>query len=109
MNEMPEVKLNVELSKKSLNINDNMNKLTMTLKNPTDKLAFFTGIKLDQLPDEIFAFYNDNYFTLLPNEKRKVEIELQNIGGISEGREANFVIYGWNVEEKKIPLMIEVK
>ncbi len=75
IDKLNKVNLSVALSKKTI---DSKTILSVTVRNPTQGIAFFTQLKL-QYPDGTNispAFYSDNFFSLLPGEAKKVEIEL---------------------------------
>jgi len=79
----------------------------VNLQNPSSTLAFAVNpkIKKNSRGDLILPIYwEDNYFSLLPGEKRrvKVEFDIKDVGT----EEPSLVVSGWNIksEEKKIIL-----
>ena len=51
----------------------------VTLKNPSDKLAFFIGLKAktSQSREMVLpVFWNDNYISLLPGEERVLTVKM---------------------------------
>jgi exo-1,4-beta-D-glucosaminidase len=71
----------------------------VTVKNPSDKLAFAVHLAITQGKggNEIGpTYWQDNYFSLLPGEQRTVEgrIATEHL----EGAEPILVVDGWNVE-----------
>ena len=77
----------------------------VSLKNATDRLAFFTQLQLlDESGKPIRpSFYTDNFFSMLPGESKCVVIDVS-----MEDVPANvsLVIKGWNVEEKRHSLAV---
>ncbi len=78
-------------------------KITLDLKNPSDSIAFFLSIEINEedtgepvLPQ----FLTDNYFSLLPKEEKKIEADffLRDLKGDSP----EVMIEGWNVKRKTI-------
>ena len=71
----------------------------MTLENPSKSLAFFVRLKVNKGKggDEILpVLWQDNYFSLLPGEKREVTAtyRAQELGTAQPAVEVS----GWNVE-----------
>lgn len=63
---------------------DNETEATVTLTNPTDKIAFFIEMRLtDKKTGETIlpVFWSDNYVSLLPNETKVYDARI-NIGGM---------------------------
>jgi len=95
LKKLPTVKLNVSSHNGQESGNEVMH---VTLSNPGKSLAFFVRLKLakgkggqEVLP----VIYQDNYFSLLPGEKRDVSISYRSsdLGGASPVVEVS----GWNV------------
>ncbi|HEY6901625.1 MAG TPA: glycoside hydrolase family 2 protein, partial [Puia sp.] len=78
--------------------------LEVRVANPSKGLAFFTQLKLVKPDDGSVtpAFYSDNFFSLLPGEVKKVEIELP-----VRTNERNLVLVtgAINAKDTKIKLM----
>jgi exo-1,4-beta-D-glucosaminidase len=95
LQELPEVSL--KLSNRSERSGANM--IThVTVENPDGSLAFFVRLKISRLSDhrEILpVFWQDNYFSLLPGEKRQItatyRTQDQGAGG------AALEVSGWNL------------
>ena len=71
----------------------------MTVKNPTDKLAFFVHVTVEKgstgasvLP----VYWDDNYFPLLPGEVKKISARFA--AADLDGQEPVVKVTGWNVE-----------
>ena len=87
---LPEVELDVKVKKKD-------GKYVVRLKNPSDTLAFMIRVKLaDSKTEKPIrpTFYSDNFFSLLPNEEKIVEIE-----SYKTSVPADIIIDGWNVKK----------
>jgi len=70
----------------------------VTVANPTDKLAFFVHAALTNGPggEEILpVFWEDNYFSLLPGEKRTVRADFR--ANDLDGKTPVLEVGGWNV------------
>jgi hypothetical protein len=76
--------------------------LNVTLTNPTGRLAFFTGLALEGLDQELVQIYSDNYFALLPGAVKKVKVTLIHNQGFMGKREVQFRVKGWNVRPRRI-------
>jgi exo-1,4-beta-D-glucosaminidase len=73
LNKLPQVKLDL-----SYELVENEHEYTVhaTVKNPTDKLGFFTHLILNKGPngEEVLpTFWEDNFFSLLPGEEKTVK------------------------------------
>jgi exo-1,4-beta-D-glucosaminidase len=79
-------------------------RIRISLINPTDKVAFFNTLTLKNEKGESIcpAFWNDNYVSLLPGEKREMicSIPVSSLKGVKPQIE----ISGWNVKPQKISL-----
>jgi exo-1,4-beta-D-glucosaminidase len=69
----------------------------VTVENPTKSLAFFVRLKVDKGREEILpVLWQDNYFSLLPGEKRELSAEYR---GSELGKAKPVVeVSGWNVQ-----------
>jgi len=104
LNELPEVDLDIFYSAEKKN---DTCCIYVDLQNPSSTLAFAVNpkIKKSSHGDLILPIYwEDNYFSLLPGEKRRVKVEFDIKDAGAE--ESSLVVGGWNVksEEKKIIL-----
>ena len=54
------------------------NSFTVNLKNPTKDIAFFNRLKLLGSDEGLVrpVSFSDNYFTLIPNEKKSIRVKL---------------------------------
>ena len=70
----------------------------VTVENPGKSLAFFVHLKVndDKTGEEILpGIWEDNYFSLLPGEKREVTATYDDL---SRGVKAVVEVQGWNVK-----------
>jgi exo-1,4-beta-D-glucosaminidase len=103
LSKLPAANVNVSVS--SLKQEGNRGKLTVTLENPGPELAFAVNPKILKLTSKdpvLPVFWEDNYISLLPREKRElhVEFDLKDLGG----DKPLLKVEGWNVSavEKEI-------
>jgi hypothetical protein len=94
---LPEVTLNVP-STTSLKTGEKYS-LEVTIENPSSSLAFFINPKIVKSFSQdlvLSVFWDDNYFSLLPGEKRtvKVEFNTRDLGG----EKATLKVEGWNTK-----------
>lgn len=85
-------------------------KITVTLKNQTkarqSPVAFWLHLKLyNQNTNKLVSpvFYSDNYISLVPGEKRKIYIYVNNYS-LRNNLTPNLELTGWNVNEIRIPV-----
>lgn len=103
LSKLPEANVNVTIS--ALQKEGNKCQLTVTIENPGTGLAFAMNPKILKLTSKdpvLPVFWEDNYISLLPKEKRilKVEFDLKNL----DSEKPLLKIDGWNVKavEKEI-------
>jgi exo-1,4-beta-D-glucosaminidase len=93
LSQLPKVKLNVT----SRNERKGHDAIThVTVENPSKSLAFFVRLKLNKTGKEILpVLWEDNYFSLLPGEKREVSATYRasELGTAKPAVEVS----GWNV------------
>ena len=82
----------------------NTNKILLDIKNQSKTIAFFVQIQLlDNNSQPIRpSFYSDNFFSLLPGENRRIEVE--NASAAMINGQSKMVIKGWNINPNIIPL-----
>lgn len=93
INKLPKVKLGFENTAKVLN---NKVFITTTVSNPSSSLSFFTQVKLLYSNGKSVkpAYYSDNFFSLLPGEKKIVTIEV--LQEDLAGKVLQIGLDGWN-------------
>ena len=100
LDKLPEVNLN---GNAHLENNGRQMMLTVELQNPTDYVVFFNRLRVvgNQSGENILPiFYDDNYFTLLPNEKKTVDITFDR--NDLNGESPRLMLEGWNADSKEL-------
>lgn len=97
LNKLPQAEITVTAS--PLQTDGNKSRLTVTIENPDGKLAFFVNpkiLKLNSKDPVLPVYWEDNYISLLPGEKRtiKVEFDTKNLSG----EKPLLKVDGWNVK-----------
>jgi exo-1,4-beta-D-glucosaminidase len=97
LNKLPEVELNFSLS--SVNQENGKYSAVIEIENPSASLAFSVNPKIIKNNSKELVlpiFWEDNYFSLLPKEKRslKVEFNAENM----DGETPILAIDGWNIK-----------
>ena len=95
LKDLPHIKINVE---HNFEIEGDEQKVRVTLENPTDVIAFFVYLNVtgDQSGRSVLPIYwNDNYVSLLPGEKRDFEahFSMKDL----KGEEPVLKVSGWNI------------
>jgi mannosylglycoprotein endo-beta-mannosidase len=74
------------------------------ISNPGTETAFFIRLKVRNADQQLVlpAFFSENYITLFPGEKTKVELDLSAAGNIRNTSSLSLVIEGWNVQEQEV-------
>jgi len=97
LNRLPELTLDYSITGLQ---NDNGNySITLEIENPGSSLAFFINpkiIKKDSKDLVLPVFWEDNYFSLLPKEKKQVKVEFQEKD--LTGEMPVLAIDGWNIK-----------
>ena len=103
LNKLPKVNLNYSVS--PLQLKNGRYSVTLEIENPSASLAFSVNPKiLKQKSKDLVlpVFWEDNYFSLLPGEKRnlKVEFNAEDLDGESPA----LAVEGWNIvrEEREM-------
>jgi exo-1,4-beta-D-glucosaminidase len=103
LNQLPEVNLNVTAT--SLQGEGSTSRLAVDLENPSTSLAFSVNPKLMKgttgdlvLP----VFWEDNYFSLLPGETRRVLVSFDHAA--LEGAQPVMRIEGWNIHPQEVEI-----
>ena len=80
------------------------------MRTPSKTIAFFNRLQLldgEGKSPVRPSFYTDNFFTLLPGEKKTVTIETS-VAHLADGR-ATLVVSGWNSREHKFNLSMPTR
>jgi len=101
LNSLPETELSA--SYQSVDNADNL-ELTTTLENRSDKIAFFINLTLlDNKGIQIFpVFWNDNYISLLPGEKRNITCSIPK--SVMKNVKLQIQLTGWNVKKQLLEI-----
>jgi len=103
LNFLPEVNLNLSVSPLR-KTGDNW-QLEVELENPSSSLAFSVNPKImkgDTKELVLPVFWEDNYFSLLPGEKRSVSVTFDR--GSLEGADPLLQVEGWNIHPKEVEI-----
>jgi exo-1,4-beta-D-glucosaminidase len=98
LNFLPQAKVDFEYHAE---ITSDQTKLTATLHNPADTIAFFIELRIsDKKTGQMIlpVFWQDNYISLLPGEKRTIEAAFS-----VKNNQAVLTINGWNLENRTSP------
>jgi hypothetical protein len=101
LNRLPEVELTCTPS--SIQKENGKNTLTVEIENPSPSLAFFVNpkiIKKDSKDLVLPVFWEDNYFSLLPNEKKEVKVTF--LEKDLNGESPVLAIDGWNIKYTEV-------
>jgi mannosylglycoprotein endo-beta-mannosidase len=85
---------------KPVNLQLNYNQNVAVVSNPTGETAFFIRMKaVDQKSGELLLplFLSDNYFSLLPGEKKEIKIDTSLLPEPVKSKSMLLVTEGWNV------------
>lgn len=75
------------------------------ISNPTSETAFFIRLKLtDRETGErvLPTFFSENYFTLLPGERKEIRIDLSLLPAAARAKSLVLETSGWNVETNSL-------
>lgn len=103
LNDLPKVRLNTTV--KSLTTEGGRQKAVIEIENPTTSLAFSVNPKILKASSKdliLPVFWDDNYFVLMPKEKRSLRVEFSTIDAGNE--KPLLAVDGWNIirEEKEL-------
>jgi len=96
LNDMPETKLNVQ--HRFEQTDERNQKVTVTLENPADTLAFFVYLSIAKKgsgESVLPIYWDDNYVTILPGETKEISASFSSEG--LGGEEPVLRVSGWNV------------
>ncbi|WP_291098142.1 MULTISPECIES: glycoside hydrolase family 2 protein [unclassified Flavobacterium] len=97
LNDLPKSEITTTYSIKTIGTNEELN---VTLTNTNSKMAFFIHLNMtDSQNNTIFpVFWDDNYVSVLPNEKRTIKCVIPK--NLVQKTKIRLVISGWNVGEQ---------
>ena len=106
LNNLPPVKLSVRTALSQVLSQGKSDRVVHAIvQNPSSSLAFMVHLRLVNLKngeDIVPIFWDDNYFSLLPGEKREVSAHFA--ASATTGAGADLVMDGWNVAAHSIKL-----
>jgi mannosylglycoprotein endo-beta-mannosidase len=93
LNDMEEVIVKTTIDK------DSEGKSFINISNPNNEPAFFIRLKVVDRQGELVlpSYFTDNYFTLLPGEKKQVTLDFTGNTKVGNNDEIKLVVEGWNV------------
>ena len=100
LSRLPEVKINYTAS--ALQKESGKYTMTVDFENTTSTLAFFVNPKILKKSSKLMVlpvFWSDNYFSLLPKEKKQVKVEFTEKD--LAGDTPILVIDGWNIKHEE--------
>lgn len=107
LNKLPQTTLKAELSAGKMSLDaQGKDELHIKLSNPSDHIAYFIRIRLKDDPDKVYAFYTDNYFSLLPGESKDITVRVSDRTKKAAGLSSFFEISGWNITPEEIPVTL---
>jgi hypothetical protein len=100
LNELAEVEL-----KNNISMID-QDHLNIDVSNPGSETAFFIRLKITDHNNEIVlpSYFTENYFTLLPGEDKRIELDLSGIGSDVNRSALKLVVEGWNTAPAEVKL-----
>lgn len=101
LNKLPEVELNFSIA--SLSTEDGKYSAIISIENPSESLAFAVNPKIIKASSKelvLPVYWEDNYFALLPKEKRtlKVEFAIDDL----KGDTPVLALDGWNIRKEEM-------
>jgi len=74
------------------------------ISNPNNETAFFIRLKIEKPNNELVlpSFFTDNYFTLLPGDKKQVEVDYNSNKSTVVLNELKLSVEGWNLIPEEI-------
>jgi exo-1,4-beta-D-glucosaminidase len=97
LNNLPSANINVNTS--VIKKEGDICRLTVTLANPGNGLAFVVNpkiLKLNSKEPVLPVFWEDNYISLLPGEKKEIKVEFDS--KFLQGEKPLLKVEGWNVK-----------
>jgi exo-1,4-beta-D-glucosaminidase len=105
LNSLPLVKLEATAKTQSVLTGPDPRNIDLTIKNPSSSLAFMVHLRATKGPngdDFVPVFWNDNYFSLLPGEEKKLSVSFTTYD--PKIRFPSLFIDGYNVAPAEVPL-----
>jgi exo-1,4-beta-D-glucosaminidase len=105
LNSLPLVKLEATAKTQSVLTGPDPRNIDLTIKNPSSSLAFMVHLRATKGPngdDFVPVFWDDNYFSLLPGEEKKLSVSFTTYD--PKIRFPTLYIDGYNVAPAEVPL-----
>ena len=103
MKNLPAVDLEVEVFHEVTKLKAGQSApVLIRIRNNSDAMAFFAGLKVKGIDEVTTQIYSDNWFPVLPKTEKQVWVKLVNDKHAQGSYQAHFEISGWNVKKKKI-------
>ena len=85
-------------------VNGSNMKIHTWISNPTDKIAFFISLMLNDEKGESICpvFWDDNYISLLPGEKREINCTVSR--NVVAKTKPQLLVSGWNIKPQSITI-----
>jgi hypothetical protein len=102
LNNLPSVELESEAEHKA---GSGENVITASLRNPSSNVAFSVRLKLlraESLKRVLPAYYDDNYFSLVPGESRAVAVRFD--PRYLDDEKPKLMVEGYNLAETEVPI-----
>lgn len=109
---LPEVDLDVQVFTENTEIPEGgFIPVMINLRNNTENVAFFTGLKVKGIEEYTTQIYSDNWFCVMPEAEKRVWVKLYNDKKKTGSFKAQFELTGWNVRKKNVgpELVIDIK
>jgi mannosylglycoprotein endo-beta-mannosidase len=80
------------------------NHASVEISNPGKETAFFIRLKVLNRNNELVlpSFFTENYFTLLPGDGKKIELDFSAAGDKTSQGDLRLVVEGWNLPAEEI-------
>lgn len=72
------------------------------LRNNTDQMAFFAGLKVKGIEEITTQIYSDNWTWVLPNSEKRIWVNIANDKKATGSYQTQFELTGWNVIKKNV-------
>lgn len=80
------------------------NHASIRISNKENEPAFFIRLKVINSENELLlpSFFSENYFTLMPGEEKKIELEFPSSHKSADGEQLTLGLEGWNIQSGAI-------
>jgi beta-mannosidase len=82
--------------------------IVIILENNTPDVSFYTELKCPGYNEDIRMLYSDNYFEVLPDQRKRITAKIRNTVGFKGKKSLQFSVTGWNAVAKPIGKPIEI-